>query len=276
MGQSPKTNSVSLRTFNRNFYARSGTESASVYLVSPETAAYSAISGVFTDPAECEPVGTVDLPARYEINDNLILKPEDYKKIDIERGPNIKPFPLGKPAEKTLSGEVLIVTEDNITTDHIMPSNAKLLPFRSNVPYLANFCLSTVDATFAERAKQKGGGIIVAGSNYGQGSSREHAALAPLQLGIRAVIAKSFARMHRDNLINSGILPFVFKNESDYDSIKQGDMLTVSDVFKAIETGEAIVTNGDKEFAVLLPLTERQKKIIYAGGTINALKDNLI
>lgn len=276
MGQSPKTNAVSLRTFNRNFYARSGTESASVYLVSPETAAYSAISGVFTDPAECEPIGTVDLPARYEINDNLILKPEDFKKIDIERGPNIKPFPLGKPAEKTLSGEVLIVTEDNITTDHIMPSNAKLLPFRSNVPYLANFCLSTVDSGFAERAKQKGGGIIVAGSNYGQGSSREHAALAPLQLGIRAVIAKSFARMHRDNLINSGILPFVFKNEADYDDVKQGDTLTVSDVFNAIETGEAIVTNGDKEFAVLLPLTERQKKIIYAGGTINALKDNLI
>lgn len=276
MGQSPKTNAVSLRTFNRNFYARSGTESASVYLVSPETAAYSAISGVFTDPAECEPIGTVDLPARYEINDNLILKPEDFKKIDIERGPNIKPFPLGKPAEKTLSGEVLIVTEDNITTDHIMPSNAKLLPFRSNVPYLANFCLSTVDSGFAERAKQKGGGIIVAGSNYGQGSSREHAALAPLQLGIRAVIAKSFARMHRDNLINSGILPFVFKTEADYDDVKQGDALTVSDVFNAIETGEAIVTNGDKEFAVLLPLTERQKKIIYAGGTINALKDNLI
>lgn len=276
MGQSPKTNAVSLRTFNRNFYARSGTESASVYLVSPETAACSAITGVFTDPSDCEAVGSVDLPARYEINDNLILKPSDFKKVEIERGPNIKPFPLGKPLEKTYSGEVLIVTEDNITTDHIMPSNAKLLPFRSNVPYLANFCLSTVDSEFASRAKQKNGGIIIAGSNYGQGSSREHAALAPLQLGVRAVIAKSFARMHRDNLINSGILPFTFKNEADYDLMKQGDTLEFPDLIAAVETGEAVVKKGDREISVLLPLNERQKKIIFAGGTINALKDNLI
>lgn len=278
MGQSPKTNAISLRTFNRNFYARSGTESAQVYLVSPETAAFSAIAGVMTDPSTMKEIGKIDLPVSYSVNDNLILNPADFKDIQVERGPNIKPFPLGTELTDNYKGSVLIIAGDNITTDHIMPSNAKLLPFRSNIPYLSGFCLSTVDADFAARAKANNGGIIVAGSNYGQGSSREHAALAPLQLGVKAVIVKSFARMHRDNLINSGILPFVFANESDYDSIKQGDTLELDGLLKAVEQGKANIKNvtSGKSFAVILDLTDRQKTIIKAGGTINALRANVI
>lgn len=270
MGQSPKTDAVSLRTFNRNFYARSGTKSASVYLVSPLTAAYSAIEGVISLPPEDAPTD-VKLPSRFDINDSLILNPADFGDIAIERGPNIKPFPIGQKLSGSMEKTVTIKVGDNITTDDIMPSNAKLLPYRSNVPYLSAFCLSTVDDGFAERTKAAGGGIIVGGENYGQGSSREHAALAPLQLGVRAVIVKSIARIHRDNLINSGILPFVFDCASDYDRIDMGDVLAIADPVGAVENGKAEIQNKTKgyTFTASLNVNERQKEILKAGGTIN-------
>lgn len=274
MGQSPKTDAVSLRTFNRNFYARSGTKTAKVYLVSPVTAAYSAIAGKATEPPETPELDGIKLPERFDINDNLILRPDPSADVTVVRGPNIKPFPLGLPLSGDIEKTVTIKTGDNITTDDIMPSNAKLLPYRSNIPYLAEYCLSTVDAEFASRTKASGGGIIIGGENYGQGSSREHAALAPLQLGIRAVIAKSFARMHRDNLINSGILPLVFERAEDYDKIDAGDVLVIRDPVAAAESGRATVTDKTKgiEFTVALPLNDRQKAVIKAGGTINMIK----
>ena len=212
MGQAPRTGAVSLRTNNRNFFGRSGTPSADVYLVSPEVAAVSALAGVLTDPRTTGQAPVVPMPDHFMVNDNLIIDPapqEEAASVTVVRGPNIKPFPLNKPLSGDVSGKALIKVEDNITTDHIMPSNAKLLPFRSNVPYLADFCLTPCDPEFPQRAKANDGGFIIAGSNYGQGSSREHAALAPLQLGIRAVIAQSFARIHMANLINNGILPLV-------------------------------------------------------------------
>lgn len=276
MGQSPKTDAVSLRTFNRNFYARSGTASADVYLVSPLTAAYSAVAGVFTVPPD-EGLDGITLPEIYDVNDNLILDPADFKDVTVVRGPNIKPFPVGEKPDGEIRKTVTVKTGDNITTDDIMPSNAKLLPFRSNVPYLSNFCLSTVDAEFAERTRRAGGGIIVGGENYGQGSSREHAALAPLSLGIRAVIAKSFARMHRDNLINSGIFPFTFKTPDGYGKIDAGDELAF-DPIAAVENGGCAVKNITRgcDIQVTLELNDRQKKILLSGGTINALKDGVI
>ena len=271
MGQSPKNDAVSLRTFNRNFFARSGTASASVYLVSPETAAFSAINGYLTDPADMPEVEKPALPERFAVNDNLILKPENFEDVKVVRGPNIKPFPINSALKDRVEGETLIVCEDNITTDHIMPSNAKLLPYRSNIPYLSDYCLNPVDPTFAARAKSAGGGFIVAGSNYGQGSSREHAALVPLYLGIKGVIAKSFARIHRDNLINSGILPLVFKSENDCDKISAGDKLVIENARGQIESGETIVvenkTKGNK-FECTLALTPRLKEIILAGGVL--------
>ena len=276
MGQSPKTNAVSVRTNNRNFYARSGTASAGIYLTSCETAAVTALNGVLTDPRTLEIDLTVQRPGHFEVNDNLVIPPvpagaEDT--VEVVRGPNIKPFPLGKPLEDTVSGKVLLKMEDNITTDHIMPSNAKLLPYRSNVPHLSNFCLTPVDETFPERAKAEGGGILVAGVNYGQGSSREHAALVPLYLGIRAVVAKSFARIHQANLINNGILPLTFACETDYDRISQDDCLMLPGVRKAIEEGRESLTlrneTRQEEYEVRMPLTERQKGMILAGGLIN-------
>ncbi len=210
MGQSPKTDAISLRTFNRNFYGRSGTTSAQVYLVSPETAAASAIAGVLTDPRELGEAPVVKMPEAFLANDNMVVSPaEDGASVEVVRGPNIKPFPVNTALPEVVSGKTLIKVEDNITTDHIMPSNAKLLPFRSNVPYLAEFCLTPCDPKFPTRAKENGGGFVIGGSNYGQGSSREHAALAPLYLGVKAVIAKSFARFHMANLIISGIMPLV-------------------------------------------------------------------
>ena len=273
MGQSPKTDAVSLRTFNRNFYARSGTKSASVYLVSPLTAAYSAIAGVITVPPEDAPT-SVKLPPHFDINDNLILNPADFKDVKIERGPNIKPFPIGEKLGGKIEKIVTVKVGDNITTDDIMPSNAKLLPYRSNIPYLSGFCLSTVDESFAERTKAAGGGIIVGGENYGQGSSREHAALAPLYLGIRAVIVKSIARIHRDNLINSGILPLTFGDPKDYDRIDGGDVLVLDDPIAAVDSGIAMILNKTKgfTFTATIGVNDRQKDILKAGGTINMMR----
>ena len=279
MGQSPKTNAVSVRTNNRNFYARSGTASAGIYLTSCETAAVTAIAGVLTDPRCLDIDLTVDQPVSFDVNDNLVIPPvaegqEDT--VEVVRGPNIKPFPLGHDLEDTVRGKVLLKMEDNITTDHIMPSNAKLLPYRSNIPHLSDFCLTPVDETFPARAKAEKGGLLVAGSNYGQGSSREHAALVPLYLGIRAVAAKSFARIHQANLINNGILPLTFADESDYDRIDPMDELSLPEVRAAIAAGkdELELRNETKQesYRVLLPLTERQRGMILSGGLINFIR----
>ncbi len=278
MGQAPRTDAISVRTFNRNFYNRSGTASAGVYLVSPETAAATALTGVLTDPRDIGLAAnalTIDMPNAFLINDNLVAPPDQNGETDVVRGPNIKPFPLGKPLEGTVTGDVLLKMEDNITTDHIMPSGAKLLPYRSNIPYLSDFCLTPVDDTFPARAKQKGGGFLVAGHNYGQGSSREHAALVPLYLGIRGVIAKSFARIHMANLVNSGILPLVFAVESDYDKIDTGDTLVISDAPAKVNTGtEFTVENATKgfTFTVRLEVSERLKAVLADGGLLNHTK----
>ena len=271
MGQAPGTDGVSLRTFNRNFYGRSGTLTAKVYLVSPETAAVSAINGYLTDPRECN----IDMPKEFLIDDSMIIKPaEEGEDVEVVRGPNIKPFPVNKPLGEEVSGKVLIKVEDNITTDHIMPSNSKLLPFRSNIPYLAEYCFNTVDEEFPKRAKENNGGIIVAGNNYGQGSSREHAALAPLYLGVRAVIAKSFARIHKANLINNGIIPMEFEAEVDYDKVGLLDELVITNIQSALVNGKAMiknVTNGTF-FNAYINLSEKEIEVIKAGGRLNYVK----
>lgn len=273
-GQSPKQNAVSLRTFNRNFYNRSGTPSANVYLVSPETAAVSAITGVMTSP-EGITLPDIPMPEKFLINDNLILRPEEFKDIKIIRGDNIKPFPKGKKLEENVSGEVLIKLGDDITTDHIMPSNAALLAYRSNVPYLSDYCLSNCDKDFPVRAKAKHGGFIVAGSNYGQGSSREHAALVPLYLGIKAVVAKSFARIHKDNLMNNGILPLVFADPADYDKLEQGDQLTIYNAPDSVRSRKfvLVVENKDIKIPLRLECGERQQKMLLCGGSLNAISE---
>lgn len=277
MGQSPSTDAVSLRTFNRNFEGRSGTRSAKIYLVSPEIAAASAIKGYIADPRELgEPI-YIEMPDEFLVEDNMIAPPDKTgDNIKVVRGPNIKPFPKAKSCENITCGKVLTKVGDNITTDHIMPSNAKLLPYRSNIPHLAEYCLTPCDEDFPKKAKENGGGIIVAGSNYGQGSSREHAALAPLYLGVKAVLAKSFARIHRANLINNGIIPLVFENEDDYDKIDVMDELVIEDTLKQIKNDVVTVKNKNRneEYKMVFNVTDRQRDMIKFGGLLNMMKEN--
>ena len=278
MGFSPKSAGVSLRTFNRNFLARSGTADASVYLVSPEVAAASAIAGVFTDPTTLGKAPKIKLPKKFTINDNLIELPataEEAPSVTVERGPNIKPIPQGEAPAENLACELILKVGDNITTDHIMPAGAKILPYRSNVPKLSEFCFTVCDKDFPERSKAKGGGVILGGVNYGQGSSREHAALVPLYLGIKAVVAKSFARIHMANLINFGIVPMTLENESDYDKISEGDEIEIAGFAEAIK-GADCATLINKTSGVSVPLklslSARQREILLAGGTLNYTK----
>ena len=279
MGFSPKSGGVSLRTFNRNFLARSGTVDASVYLVSPEVAAASAIAGVFTDPTSLGSSPKISLPESFRVNDNLVEIPATQAEaadLIVERGPNIKPIPKGKAPDEDLECKLVLKVGDNITTDHIMPAGAKILPYRSNVPKLSEYCFTVCDPDFPERAKALGGGVILGGHNYGQGSSREHAALVPLYLGVKAVIAKSFARIHVANLINFGIVPMVLKNESDYDKIPEGADIEIKSFRKAVENGESVylTVKGSKEKIELsLGFTERQREILLAGGMLNYTKN---
>ena len=280
MGQSPNTNGVSLRTFNRNFEGRSGTATGQVYLVSPETAAVSALTGVFTNPQTLGKKVDIAQPEHFLINDNMVEPPapvEEMDKVEVLRGPNIKEFPTTSALEETITAKALLKVGDNITTDHIMPAGAKILPYRSNIPYLSNFCFAVCDEKFPERCRKEGPSIIIGGSNYGQGSSREHAALVPLYLGVKAVVAKSFARIHCANLANAGILPFTFKNEADYDSIDQMNELELPNIRTAIANGgKVILKNKTKgtEIALEPVLTERQRDLVLAGGLLNYTREH--
>ncbi len=280
MGQSPNSKGVSLRTFNRNFEGRSGTADGQIYLVSPETAAASALAGVFCDPTTLGEQPEIIMPEEFLINDNMVAAPapeEEMDSVEVLRGPNIKPFPTTQPLSDSIEAQCALKVGDNITTDHIMPAGAKILPLRSNIPAISNHCFTVCDKEFPARAKELGKSIVVGGSNYGQGSSREHAALAPLYLGVKAVLVKSFARIHRSNLINAGILPLTFENEADYDSISQGDLLSMPDVKEALKSGgDIVITNKTtgRQIKAKCELTDRTRDIILAGGLLNYTKAN--
>ena len=278
MGFSPNSGGVSLRTFNRNFLGRSGTKDGQVYLVSPETAVAAALTGYITDPTTINEPLDIQMPDKFLINDSAVLAPlptEEAATAEVLRGPNIKEFPKSKAFTNELSAKLVLKVGDNITTDHIMPAGAKILPYRSNIPFLSRFCFEVCDPTFAERAKAAGDGVIIGGSNYGQGSSREHAALVPMYLGIRCVIAKSFARIHVANLINAGILPLTFENPEDYDNLNQDTVLEFADIFSGMDTGSITITDKTTgtSFNAVCSFTDRQKAILKAGGLLNYTKE---
>ena len=276
MGFSPNSAGVSLRTFNRNFHGRSGTKDGQVYLVSPETAVASALTGYITDPTTMEAYAPIQMPTTFRIDDSAVLPPAaDGSTVEVLRGPNIKEFPKAKPFADSLTATAVLKVGDNITTDHIMPAGAKILPYRSNIPHLSQFCFEVCDKEFPQRAKAAGDGIIIGGSNYGQGSSREHAALVPMYLGIRCVIAKSFARIHVANLINAGILPLTLENPDDYEILKQGDSLKLTDIKAGMAAGSITVVNETtgKAATTLCNLSDRQQKILLCGGLLNYTKE---
>ncbi len=281
MGQSPNSKGISLRTFNRNFEGRSGTRDAQVYLVSPEVAAASAIAGYLCDPRELGNMPEFILPEKFTINDNMITlpaSPSDAKNVEIVRGPNIKEYPKTSPLAASIKAECSLKVGDNITTDHIMPAGAKILPLRSNIPEISKYCFNVCDETFPRRALELGQSIVVGGVNYGQGSSREHAALAPLYLGVKVVIVKSFARIHRQNLVNAGIVPLEFISDDDYDSIEQGDILSIERLREQL-MGDGIVTvkneTKETEFKAKCILSDRMKAVMARGGLLDYTKANL-
>lgn len=281
MGFSPNSGGVSLRTFNRNFLGRSGTKDAQVYLVSPETAVAAALTGTITDPQTLGPMPAVTLPEHFRIDDSAVLPPapaDEADAVEVLRGPNIRPFPQSKPFADALTAELVLKVGDNITTDHIMPAGSKILPYRSNIPKLSEFCFTVCDPAFPARARAAGDGIIVGGSNYGQGSSREHAALVPMYLGIRCVVAKSFARIHVANLINAGILPLTFENPADYDALQPGAQLRIDGIRAGMAAGSLTLTDtaAGKSYPVVCSLTERQQAILLAGGLLNYTKEHAL
>ncbi|MGC8581148.1 MAG: aconitate hydratase [Thermoplasmata archaeon] len=275
MGQAPPSNSISLRTYNRNFEGRNGTPTAKVYLASPAVAVAAALAGEIVDPRTLGEPSKVRLPSKFLYDDSMILPPSENGEVEIIRGPNIKPLTIPKPPEQTISGEVLLKVGDDITTDHILPGGAKVLPLRSNIPAISEFTFERIDPTFPKRAKEKNGGFVVGGLNYGQGSSREHAAIAPMYLGVKAIIAKTFARIHKSNLINFGIIPLTFQDQKDYDDIAQGDSLTLQNVLESLSKNEPIKCfnkQKNKEIVLNYSLTQREREILIDGGLLNHTK----